>query len=66
MNGTTVTMSVERYNELLRKEVIFEVERELLLRNKYRTDRDCFMYGVPTRAEEIESKVQAELKEEDF
>lgn len=62
----TVTMSVERYNELLRKEVIFEIEREELLRNKYRNDRDCFMYGVPTRAEEIELCTLTGVKEEDF
>lgn len=66
MNGTTVTMSVERYNELLRKEVIFEIEREELLRNKYRCDIDCFMYNVPTRAEEIELCTLTGVNEEDF
>ena len=51
MSNETVSISVERYNELIRKETIYDIQRMLILKDKYRTDTESIMYGVPTREE---------------
>ena len=51
MSNETVSIAVERYNELIRKETIYDIQRMLILKDKYRTDPESIMYGVPTREE---------------
>ena len=51
MSNETVSISVERYNELIRKETIYDIQRMLILKDKYRSDTESIMYGVPTREE---------------
>ena len=60
MSNETVSISVERYNELIRKETIYDIQRMLILKDKYRSDTESIMYGVPTREEEMEFKAALE------
>lgn len=52
MNEMTVTMSVERYNELMRKEFAYDIMRRRLLNDDFRSDIECLLFDVITRAEE--------------
>lgn len=52
MDKTTVTMSVDRYNELMKKEFSYDIMRRRLMSDSFRSDVECLLFDVPTRAEE--------------
>ena len=71
MNEMTVTISVERYNELIRIETIHNIQKLRVLKDNYRDDMDCFLFGVMTRAdqkafEEALEKAKQAVEEDDF
>ena len=53
---TTVTMSAERYNELIAIETIYHIQKRRIAMDKYRIDIDCILFGLPTREEEQASE----------
>lgn len=71
MNEMTVTISVERYNELLRKETIYDIQKLRVTKDEYRCDIDSILFGVMTRSEqkafeEALEKAKREVEEDDF
>lgn len=69
-NEMTVTMSAERYNELIQIETIYNILKRRVILDEYRSDIDCLLLGLPTRAEEKEFREaldnnKAEIDEDD-
>jgi hypothetical protein len=46
MITNTVTISMERYNELIAKEVVYELKRKELLESAYSTDSEKRLFSV--------------------
>lgn len=66
MEKATVTMSVERYNELIAIETIYHIQRRRVKLDKYRMDIDCLLFDVPTRDEEMSLAKIKPLPDDDF
>lgn len=45
----TITITLERYNELLRKEFGFEYRKNELTNSSYVSNDDSFIFGVPKK-----------------
>lgn len=52
MDEKKIEVSIERFEELLRKEIVYQIERAKLLGSSYISIEDRVLYGIEERAVE--------------
>lgn len=50
---TSITISLERYNELIRKELVYEIEKAKSEASTFRTESEIILYSVAETKDEF-------------
>ena len=50
---STITITLDRYNELIRKELVYEIEKAKSEASTFRTDAEIVLYSVAEKKDDF-------------